>query len=171
MNILRLLLVFGFLSPAVLSHAQILAAKVGVNGLTCSMCTRSVEMSLRRLDFVDSVGMSLENTEGVIYFKKDLPVNLDQIAKAVVNAGFSVRYVSILFDFNNLQVQENGSFVFQGQKFVCVDYHERPGKQPIWLKLIGEPFVPKSEMKSWRSKIEDGPANDKDENYYVSIEG
>jgi copper chaperone CopZ len=171
MNIVRLLLVFGFLSPSVLSHAQILAAKVGVNGLTCSMCTRSVEMSLRRLDFVDSVGMSLENTEGVIYFKKDLPVNLDQIAKAVVNAGFSVRYVSIQLHLNYIQPQQDGSFNVHGRDFIWIDYNKTTTKKPLWLKVIGEPFLPKAEMKIWRSKIRGRSDNHKENNYYVAVEG
>jgi copper chaperone CopZ len=170
MNIIRLLLVFVPLSLAICSNAQIMAAKVGVNGLTCSICTRSVEMSLRRLDFVDSVVMSLENTDGLVYFKNS-PINLEQIAKAVVNAGFSVRFVSIQLDLNDIQIEENGSFAFQGSNFIWMDYKKPSEKKPVWFKLIGEPFVPKSEMKNWRGKIDKAPESDKPNNYYVSAEG
>src|SRR5688500_13143650 len=75
---------------------------IGINGLTCSMCSRSVEMSLRRLDFVHNVLMSLETTEGRIFFKQNASINLDQIAKAVVDAGFSVRFVSLQMSFEDI---------------------------------------------------------------------
>ena len=96
--IVKQVLIFAFimssLAISVDTFAGIKWIDVGVNGLTCSLCTRSVEMSIRRLDFVDTVMMSLETTEGRIYVKPDVPVNVEQIAKAVVNAGFSVRFIA-----------------------------------------------------------------------------
>lgn len=99
------------------SRAGLKWADIGVNGLTCPMCTRSVEMSLMRLDFVDSVVMSLETTDGRIFFKKNMPINLNQVAKAVVNAGFSVRFVKLQMSFDDIPLNNDGSFVFQGQTF------------------------------------------------------
>src|SRR4051812_34474653 len=87
-------------------RAQFLWAEIGVDGLTCSACTRSVEMSLRKLDFVDSVVMNLEHTDGKIYFKKDQSVEPDKIAQAVVNAGFSVRFLKANFNFSGTQVKD-----------------------------------------------------------------
>ena len=80
------------------SKAGIQWVEVGVNGLTCSMCTRSVEMSIRKLEFVDSVVMDLETTEGRIFLRPNVPFNLGQIAKAIVKAGFSVQFVKIRLD-------------------------------------------------------------------------
>jgi copper chaperone CopZ len=93
------------------SFAGLKWVDVGVDGLTCSMCTRSVEMSLRRLDFVDSVVMSLENTEGRIFFQENMPVNLNEVARAVVNAGFSVRFVKLEMAFDDIELNSDGSFV------------------------------------------------------------
>jgi copper chaperone CopZ len=77
--------------------AQFSKVEIGVDGLTCSMCTRSTELSIRKLDFVDSVKMDLTNTNGVITFKKGMPVSVEKIAQAVKNAGFSVRYLKADF--------------------------------------------------------------------------
>ena len=73
-------------------YAQFKEVTVGVNGLTCSQCSRSVEMRIRKLAFVADVKMNLEHTEGRIFFKKGDKVNVDKIAAAVVDAGFSVRF-------------------------------------------------------------------------------
>jgi cation transport ATPase len=107
------------LTLTISSKAQILSAKVGVNGLTCSMCTRSVEMSLRRLDFVDSVVMSLENTDGEIFFKENHPINLELLVKAVTNAGFSLRFLKIQLDLRDIEINESGLFVFKVKTSCC----------------------------------------------------
>jgi len=127
-------------------------ADVGVNGLTCSMCSRSVEMSMRRLDFVDSVVMSLESTEARIYFKTDARIDLNQVARAVVNAGFSVRFLRLEMSFDDIAVNKDGSFVFQGQTYQWMDFEDNPASQ-VTLKLVDENFLPKKESAKWKKKI------------------
>lgn len=127
-------------------------ADVGVDGLTCSMCSRSVEMSLRRLDFVDKVVMSLEATEGRIFFKPDMPIDLNAIAKAVVNAGFSVRFLKLQISFDDIPLNDDGSFVFQNQKFKWIDFQDRIN-EPVTLKLVAGNFLPKKESAEWKREI------------------
>src|SRR5579885_2179698 len=81
----------------VASNAQFTQVELGVDGLTCSACTRSVEMGLRKLDFVKDVKMNLDNTNGVITFKEGIPVSIEKLAKAVSDAGFSVRYLQATY--------------------------------------------------------------------------
>ena len=40
--------------------AQFISAEIGIDGLTCSACTRSAEMSIRKLPFVADVKMNIE---------------------------------------------------------------------------------------------------------------
>lgn len=132
--------------------AQLRWVDIGVNGLTCSACTRSVEMSIRRLAFVDTVVMSLEETTGRIHLREDQPVNLRQIAKAITNAGFSVRFLSINLDPSEISLSVTGEFTFQGQQFAWVDYPTHPLKKPVSLVLIEEGFLPKKDLLEWRKK-------------------
>lgn len=134
------------------SYAGLKWADVGVNGLTCSMCSRSVEMSIRRLWFVDSVAMSLETTEARIFFKSNEPVDLRQLAKAVVNAGFSVRFIKLQLDFSDIPVSADGSFVFQGQRFEWLDFAAKLNT-PVALQLVDEYFLPKKQSAEWRKKL------------------
>lgn len=89
-------------------QAQILSAKVGINGLTCSQCSRSVEMQLRKLSFVKNVNMNLQSTEGTLQFKEGSDIDFLKIAKAVKDAGFSVRFLDTEIDMRKVNVTEKG---------------------------------------------------------------
>src|ERR1700759_3369629 len=104
------LLLFLFCFCAFSAKAQFQAVYIGVNGLTCSQCSRTVEMSIRKLDFVSDVQMNLQHTEGKIILKKDKKADMDKIAQAVINAGFSVRYL-------NADLAVNSSVSTTGQCF------------------------------------------------------
>lgn len=142
-----------FLSVTAASHAGIKWVEIGVNGLTCSLCTGSVERSVRRLEFVEKVSMSLENTSGRIYFKDDAVIDLKRIAKAVRDSGFSVRFLRVNFDFDEMNVGANGIFTFQGQSYQWMQFKNRTVKGDVVLQLIDEGFLPKKEGTEMRKKL------------------
>ncbi|MBK7652163.1 MAG: heavy-metal-associated domain-containing protein [Flammeovirgaceae bacterium] len=126
---------------------------IGVNGFTCSMCSRSVEMSLRKLDFVDSVGMSLEKTEGRIYLKDVEVIDLKRIAKAITDAGFSVRFVRLQLDFRDIRVDKDGFFTFKGQRYQWLQFKGNALLNSVALTLVDEGFLPKKESNQWKKKL------------------
>lgn len=89
-------------------QAQIQSAKVGINGLTCSQCSRSVEMQLRKLAFVSNVNMDLADTEGTLQFKEGSKIDFSKIAQAVKDAGFSVRFLEAEIDMQKVKIAEHG---------------------------------------------------------------
>lgn len=135
------------------SAQQISQIKVGVNGMTCSACTRSVEMSLLRLKFVDSVAMSLENTEGVVYTKELMPLDFNKIAKAVTDAGFSVRFLEADFNMSNSPVNENGCFTLRGINFQWVGYNKSASAHRF--TFIDAPFMSGKDFSKWKKKTND----------------
>jgi cation transport ATPase len=147
--------VFLFLAASISSIAGVKWADIGVNGLTCSLCSRSVEMSIRRLDFVDSVVMSLETTQGRIYFKKNAPIDFKQLAKAVVNAGFSVRSLHIDFILDDINIDSKGTFTFQGQEFEWLNFVQKNVTHQVLLRIVDEGFLPKKESAQWKKKFND----------------
>ena len=134
--------------------------EIGVNGLTCSMCSRSVEMSLLKLDFVEDVEMKLETAEGKISINTNSPVNLNAIAKAIVNAGFSVRFVKLQMSFEDIALQKDGTFVFQGQIFEWIDYTEQT-RESVSLQLLEENFLPKKESAAWKKRFVNSKSGEK----------
>jgi copper chaperone CopZ len=106
---IRLILLVAVLSTVVAKGQQLNQMEIGIDGLTCSLCSRNVEMSLRKLDFVQTVYMDLEKTQGRIYLKPELDPQPDKIAQAVRNAGYSVRFLTAGFAFP-LPVQRKNVF-------------------------------------------------------------
>jgi hypothetical protein len=110
-------------------------------------------MSVIKLDFVDSVSMSLEKTEGRIYLKEGSPIDLKKIAQAVVDAGFSVRFLKMEFDFKDVQVAQDGSFTFQGQTYQWLEFKDGLAKGEVALKLVDEGFLTRKECSYFKKKF------------------
>jgi cation transport ATPase len=129
LRIKRFVFILLFAGMAIVAPAQVLSATVGVNGLTCSQCSRSVEMQLRKLSFVKNVNMNLEHTQGTLQFKEGSKVDFSQIAKAIKDAGFSVRFLSAAIDMSHVEMQSNifhisnGTYILEGKEGVNKSVH------------------------------------------------
>ncbi len=93
--------------------AQVQQAMVGIDGLTCSQCSRSVEMQLRKLPFVAGVDMSLDSAVSVVTFKKNLSIVPERLASAVTNAGFAVRYIRLWINLDSVSINTDNSFTIK----------------------------------------------------------
>jgi copper chaperone CopZ len=129
------------------ASAQFQSVYIGVNGLTCSQCSRTVEMRIRKLDFVSDVQMNLEHTEGKIILKKDKKADMDKIAQAVVDAGFSVRHMEADLTVDNGVVPGATCFTYKGDGYVFAHAPKAPLKGTVRLKFIGKKYMPKNELK------------------------
>ncbi len=138
-----------------LCFAQFESAEIGVDGLTCSSCTRAVEMNLYKLDFIDSVAMDLTNTNGEIFFKKGVKVSIEKIAKAVTDAGFSVRHLNTNMNFNDVAVSENFCWDYENEQYEFVKTADKKLSGLVTLKFIGAKYISKKEFKKWSSVIAD----------------
>lgn len=148
---------------------QYKSVEIGVDGLTCSMCTRSTELNIRKLSFVDSVAMDLSNTKGVIFFKKNTEVNLEKIANAVFDAGFSLRYFKAeFFNLNNIDLKKGTCFTYQGSDYKYIGNEEKTISGDIKMTLIGKKFMHTKDFKKWSEATKIPCATDK-KTYYVSL--
>lgn len=71
---------------------------VGINGLTCSQCSRSVEMQLRKLSFIKDIEMDLKATVAKVYLHDNRNWDWYAFPKAVQDAGFSIRNLYLVFE-------------------------------------------------------------------------
>lgn len=138
-----------FLLNIQIATAQIITAEIGLNGLTCSQCSRSVEMQLRKLTFVANVSMDLDHTTGKIVFKDSQEIDLDALPKAVKDAGFSTRFLKITFDLSSIQP---GKLCFQYDKkvFYFLDALDEKHPDVMTFQLVGRDFLPPKEFKHYR---------------------
>ncbi len=130
--------------------AQFRQASIGINGLTCSQCSRSVEMQLRKLSFVKDIRMDLEHTEGKIFFKENKPVNIKAIADAVKDAGFSLRYLKADISRQEVHISEDGCFKLYGDVYY-VSQPSKTDESPILtLLFLGKDYLAKNELKQYK---------------------
>jgi copper chaperone CopZ len=156
------------LSPITLL-AQFKWVEVGVDGLTCSQCSRSVEMSIRKLDFVQDVEMNLEHTRGKITFKPLAKVSVEKISQAVVNAGFSVRYLQAGFNFENLAINKNYCFPFEGKQYQFIQTEKKILNGEVLIKFVGKKYQSVKEYKHWKSDLIPACDKLKGEILYVTL--
>ena len=149
--------------------SQFLWAEVGVDGLTCSACSRSVELSILKLNFVDSVVMNLEHTEGKIFFKKNVKVEIDKIAQAVVNAGFSVRYLKTAFIFTAGSVSGNNRFVYENTTYQFIKPPDKTLNGETTITFIGKTFLSKKEFSHWKNEIKNSFSDKKEKIYFITL--
>ena len=167
--VLYKLILAAFLLLSVRASANYTWAMLGVDGLTCSQCSRSVEMSIRKLSFVQDVEMDLANTEAKITFKLAAKVDIQKIAQAVYDAGFSVRYLSAGFVFDNTGVVNNTCFPFEGNQLQFIKVSPQVLKGEVTLKFIGKKFISAKEYKKWQSSLIPVCDKTKGEILYVTL--
>lgn len=158
-----------FLFASFECDAQIKTVKIGVNGLTCSACCRTVEMSIRKLSFVKDVKMNLENTDGEIFFTDGSDVDVEKIAKAVVNAGFSVRYLTASFLFSNLKVSNGFCFNTGKYNLQFVNATEKVLNGATEIKFVGQQFQPKGEFNKLKALLVNSCADKNEKVYFVML--
>lgn len=147
------IIIYYLLVWAIPGNAQLKYVKLGVDGLTCTACCRSVEKFIGKLKNVKEVSINLDNAEGVVYFVNNENVNFESISRAVTRAGFSIRFINVVYQFSELQVNNDfclnaGAFQLQ---FVRIDKKILDGL--VELKLLGEKFQTKSEFRKIKSSL------------------
>jgi copper chaperone CopZ len=84
-----LILACGLLLPA-RAAAGVQEVAVPVSGMTCALCTRGVEESIRRLRGVGTATADLDSGRVRVTVGKEHPLDLDEVRKSVKEAGFEV---------------------------------------------------------------------------------
>src|ERR1700712_5345353 len=136
------------------AKAQFTKAELQVSGLTCSMCSKATEKSLRTLNFIGDIKADLNRNVFVIAFKKDMPVSLDQISKKVQGAGFFVNNLKATFNFDNVKVSNN-AFNYAGDTYRLVNGSDKALTGAVPLTIVDKGFAPASVYKKFSSQLTD----------------
>jgi copper chaperone CopZ len=130
------------------AKAQFIKADLQVSGLTCSMCSKATEKSLRTLNFIGDIKVDLNKNVFVITFKKDVPVNVDQISKKVQNAGFFVNSLKATFDFDNVKLSDN-AFTYGGDTYKIVNGGDKTLNGPVAVTVVDKGFLSSGAYKKY----------------------
>jgi copper chaperone CopZ len=154
------------LITTVSAKAQFTKAELQVSGLTCSMCSKATEKSLRTLEFIGDIKVDLNRNIFLITFKKDAPVNLDQISKKVQNAGFFVNSLKATFNFDGVKVANN-AFSYAGDNYRLVNDGDKTLAGPVMVTVVDKGFAPAAVYKKYSSNPADKTESGR--TYHIAI--
>lgn len=136
-----------------IAKAQFTKAELQVSGLTCALCAKATEKSLRTLPFISDIKPDLMRNLFVITFKTDAAVNFDQISKAVHDAGFFVNSLKSTVNTDKVKV-EGPSFTYGPNTFQVMNTGDKPLNGEVTLTIIDKGFAPKSVTKKYLTQPE-----------------
>lgn len=164
MKTLKIFLALVALSTGV-ANAQFTKAELQVSGLTCSMCSKATEKSLRTLGFIGDVKADLNRNVFVLTFKNNAPVNLEQISKKVQGAGFSVSNLKATFNFANIKITDK-QFNYGGESYRIVSPLNKQPQGLATFTVVNKGFAPVSVYKKYSSITNDAKAG---KVYHITI--
>jgi len=129
--------------------AGFVGAKVKVTGVTCSMCSNSVNKALSSLSFIDKIDVDLENAVFILSFKPGEKVVMDEIRKKVEGAGFSVGELTADFAFDSLQVENDYHYTFENNIYHFVGVKNQYLNKTVSLKFVDKGLTSSKEYKKY----------------------
>lgn len=134
--------------------AQIQKAKLQAGGLTCAMCSKAVYKALTAVPSVEKVTPDIEGSSYAIQFRKDADVQLDDLSKAVTDAGFSVSSLQVTANFRGAKTQDNAHVTLGNQVFHFLGAPVPALSGERTIHVIDRNFVSEKQAKKY-SKLTD----------------
>lgn len=132
-------------------NAQINKVSLQASGLTCSMCSKAVKTTLEEVPFVEKVQVDIKSQQYNLTFKNDMAVDLDALAKAVEDAGFSVAALKVTAHVDNLTVAKDEHLKIGDHYFHFLNAKQGQLNGSTTFTLVDKSFVPAKEYKKWSS--------------------
>ena len=132
---------------SVTTDAQVKSVSLQASGLTCSMCSNSINKALKTLDFIEKVDADIKTYTFKISFKPNSVVDFDLIRKSVEKAGFSVYGFIATIHFDNVPVLTNQPVTIQDKTFVFLYTTGQVLNGDKQIKIVDKDFIPAKEYK------------------------
>lgn len=129
--------------------AGFVGAKVKVTGVTCSMCSNSVNKALSSLTFIDKIEVDLETAVFKLTFKPGGKVIMDDIKKKVEGAGFSVGELIADFNFDSVQISNDFHFLYQNNTYHFVNVKDQYLTKVVSLRFVDRGLTSAKEHKRY----------------------
>lgn len=133
------------------ASAQVTKVSLQASGLTCSMCSNSINKALQKLDFVDKIDADIKTYTFEITFKSNSNVDFDMIKRKVEGAGFSVSGFIVTMNFDKVLAKQNEPVIIGDKTFLFVSKNEQLLDGEKQVRLLDKGFVSPKEYKnnSW----------------------
>lgn len=127
--------------------AQVTKINLQASGLTCSMCSNSINKALKTIPYVDKVIANIKTSTFEISFKPGAKINFDDFKAKVEGAGFSVAKLNATMDFKNQQVKNDTHIDFQGLNLHFLNVKNQLLNGSYNVQLLDKGYVSAKEFK------------------------
>ncbi|MES2331082.1 heavy-metal-associated domain-containing protein [Sediminibacterium roseum] len=141
---------FLFLIAAIISiatNAQVSKVSLQASGLTCSMCSNSINKALKTIDFVQTVNPNIKTSTFEITFKEGSSVDFDKLKKKVEDAGFTVASFVAFVNFNNTEIKSNEPVKVGDKTFYILNAKEKSLNGAKQVRIVDKGFVSTKDFK------------------------
>ena len=142
-----IIIILAFL--ALNAEAQFSKATLQASGLTCAMCSNAINKALQSIPFVASVKSDIKNSSFNISFKENASVNIDEMKKAVEDAGFSVAKLNLTGNFDHLLVKNDQHVKINGNVYHFLKVNDQVLTGERTLTVVDKNFLTAKEFKKY----------------------
>lgn len=129
--------------------AQIKSATLTASGLTCSMCSKAIYKALEKVSFVEKVDVDVEKSTYSIVFKQGENVQIDDIKKAVQNAGFAVASMQVVAGFAGAEVFNDAHVTVSGHTFHFLNVPKQVLNGDKTITVVDKNYLPATDRKKY----------------------
>lgn len=144
---MKTLLVFLSLILALTTNAQIKKVTIQASGLTCSMCSNSINKSLKTIPYVEKVVSNIKTSSFEVSFKLNAVVNFDQLKKKVEDAGFFVAKFTAVVNFDKQKVENDDHVVLQNNTYHLLNIKDQEVSGDRTVQLLDKGYVSAKDFK------------------------
>jgi copper chaperone CopZ len=144
---MKTLFLFIAVAVSMATTAQVTKVSIQASGLTCSMCSNSINKSLKTIDFVEKVTPNIKTSSFEITFKPGTSVDFDKLKKKVEDAGFTVANFIATVNFNNVPVKSNQPIKIGDKTFYIINSKDQSLNGAKQVRIVDKGFVSNKEYK------------------------
>ena len=137
-----------------LATGQIQSVSLQASGLTCSMCSRAIYKAIQKVPGVQTVKEDIEHSSYHIRYSDSARINLENLRKAVVDAGFSVARMDLKANIDTRDIANDSSLQMNGMIFRLVDLKRQTLNGERTLRIVDKDFITEKERKKYPQKFE-----------------
>ena len=130
--------------------AQMKSATLTASGLTCSMCSKAIFKALQKVPFIKTVDADVEKSSYAITFKDGEQVVLDDVKKAVQDAGFSVASMQVTASFDNTEVYNDAHLKVGGSTLHFLNVPKQVLTGDKTFTIVDKNYLSIGERKKYR---------------------
>jgi copper chaperone CopZ len=147
---MKIILLTLLLCLGMASTGQVTKVSLQAGGLTCSMCSKAVKNALEEVSFVEKVQVDIKSQKYNLTFKEAAVVEIDDLGKAVEDAGFSVVSLAVTATVENIKLEKDNHIKIGNSYFHFLNASGQQLSGSTNFVIVDKQFVSEKEFKKYK---------------------